>query len=164
MLYCKVYSPLPHGTTGLSRFRFGESVPTPFLRETLVWFLCGSSVYYEGSSGHLPVQIERSPYQDSSFNFSASGSSFNFSASGSCHEISSPFFSGKNGQFITQDFPGSTQRGKPKCTSEFGDEVLAVEQNLILSVFRETPNCPLKNSRQKKSTPFPACANTWPEL
>ena len=30
--------------------------------------------------------------------------------------------------------------------------------------FRETPNCSLKNSRQKKSTPLPACANTGSEL
>ena len=30
-LYCKVYDPLPHGTSRLSRFRFGQSVPTPFL-------------------------------------------------------------------------------------------------------------------------------------
>ena len=30
LLYCTVYSPLPHGTSRLSRFRFGQSVPTPF--------------------------------------------------------------------------------------------------------------------------------------
>ena len=30
-LYCKAYHPLPHGTSGLSRFRFVPSVPTPFL-------------------------------------------------------------------------------------------------------------------------------------
>ena len=30
-LYCKVNDPLPHGTSRLSRFRFGQSVPTPFL-------------------------------------------------------------------------------------------------------------------------------------
>ena len=30
-LYCKVYASLPHGTSRLSRFRFGPSVRTPFL-------------------------------------------------------------------------------------------------------------------------------------
>ena len=30
-LYCKAYAPLPHGTSRLSRFRFGQSVPTPSL-------------------------------------------------------------------------------------------------------------------------------------
>ena len=45
-LYCTAYAPLPHGTSGLSRFRFGQSVPTPSL--------CGMW-YYESLANQWPA-------------------------------------------------------------------------------------------------------------
>ena len=53
-LYCKVYAPLPHGTSRLSRFRFGQSVPTPFLcgqesNEGMRWLQWQRTLAYRAS-------------------------------------------------------------------------------------------------------------------
>ena len=73
-LYCKVYDPLPHGTSRLSRFRFGQSVPIPSLRGEggggffwAVLFKFDEKATAAGKDDGHAVQVAPLPYYDERF-------------------------------------------------------------------------------------------------